>query len=554
MGGRTPFRRSVCNSIAACAYGGVISGQPPLSVVPRGFAFHSLAMRAYALGKKRQFGGTIMRHICGFGFMVMALGLIAFVGCGDDSASPSSCIDDPSVCPTGSRCIVDALGQGACIPNGPTDAPDAFLLTDMNIGSGGSTMGGGAGQGGAAGEGGTGGAGQAGSSGQGGAGSGGNAGQAGSGGSGMGGGTGQGGSGGGGTSDQCRDISILLKPSRAPANTARIMLAVDRSGSVLDWNGWAATLEGIDTTMSLLGEGVQFGLTLFPHPYGGRGPGSECRPARIDQAVGYDTADTIRSLLMDGRPESMQATPTASAIQAAGDHLLASPTGADYILLVTDGAPNCNPFSNDPNYRTRCVCTVPGSCFLYPTTEQGTPYNNMCLDDARTTELIRRYAREGIKTLVLGVTVDTPDVSSIPCPAHRTCYGAQACSCDTGNGCPNGTTGQCVDRLRPTLRAFAEAGGLSDNGDFFEVSNLGDLPAAISQTAASVRPCTFDLEDIANVNDALTVTIDGNEIPNDPNRMNGWYAENGILTLYGNACATIRDGRAHAIAAQCEPR
>ena len=54
---------------------------------------------------------------------------------------------------------------------------------------------------------------------------------------------------------QCRDVAILLKPSRG-LSTRRIMFAVDRSKSVNDWNGWEATVS--HATMALLGDGVQF--------------------------------------------------------------------------------------------------------------------------------------------------------------------------------------------------------------------------------------------------------------------------------------------------------
>ena len=258
-----------------------------------------------------------MARIGGFLSGLTVFLLVFHLGCGDDSATPSDCVNTPGICPEGSRCVEDTMGNGACIPDRQVGTPDAFLLTDMGSGGGnsgnqagasgqgGASVGGGDGMGGAnAGAGGdTGGAsgGQTsgGSTGSAGAAAGGTAGNGNS--QGGNGGTDGGGSGNG---DRCRDVSILLKPSRAPANTARIMLAVDRSGSVVDWNGWNATLEGIDTTMSLLGEGVQFGLTLFPHPYGGQGPNSECRPARVDQSAGYDTADAIQRLLRAGRPEA----------------------------------------------------------------------------------------------------------------------------------------------------------------------------------------------------------------------------------------------------------
>ena len=242
------------------------------------------------------------------------------------------------------------------------------------------------------------------------------------------------------------------------------MLAVDRSGSVVDWNGWNAITEGISQTIGLRRRRTIW-THLFPSPTGSVGAREDCRSAQVNQTVGYETQDDILRFLEIENPEQTR-NAHSYCNSAAGDHLLESPTGADYILLVTDGAPNCNAFSNEPNRHASCVCTTT-SCFLFED-------NYNCLDSERTTQLIARYAQEGIKTIVVGITVDPPSISSIPCPVTGR-KNAQSCSCDTGNGCPGSTTGQCEDELRPTLRAFAQAGGASNNGSFFEVSNIDDI-------------------------------------------------------------------------------
>ena len=86
---------------------------------------------------------------------------------------------------------------------------------------------------------------------------------------------------------------------------------------------------------------------------------------------------------------------------------------------------------------------------------------------------------------------------------------------------------------------------------YFEVTDLNDLQATIQTIAGSVRSCTFDLESFGVVGNDLVLFIDNMRVENDPNRQNGWYAEDNLLTLYGDACASIRDGRAHTISAQC---
>ena len=110
---------------------------------------------------------------------------------------------------------------------------------------------------------------------------------------------------------------------------------------------------------------------------------------------------------------------------------------------------------------------------------------------------------------------------------------------------------QCQDALRPTLNRLAAAGGASEDGTYFEVSNLDQLQAGIQMVAGSVRSCSFDLEALGEFGNRLLIYIDGELVPNDPSRQDGWYAEDNVLTLYGSACAGIRDGRAHSISAQC---
>ena len=460
--------------------------------------------------------------------------LICLWGCEDNSASTANCLENASLCPRGSQCAVDTNGTPYCMPATPDGLPDATVVlvddamstqggtTDagsderaddgMGANSGGSEndiMGGTAGQGG--GEGGTPG-GMAGTPGNG--------------------------------SGSCGEFGILLKPSRAIEHTARVMLAVDRSGRLDDWNGWAATITGIERTLAQLGEGVQFGLTYFPGP----NSQNQCAPAMVNEPVRYDSATEILDQLRALDPEG--ATPTHSAIQAAGEHLLQAPTSADYIMLITDGAPNCNPFQNRGEaYREVCICTTGASCLLFSDVD-GLPNNNLCLDAERTTDLIAEYAALGVKTLVLGALVDAPESGST-CQRHANCPPSQKCSCDDPLGCPEGPPGQCEDVLLPTLSAFANAG---DTDRVFEVNDVNGLGDAIVGAVASVQSCVYDLSDFGAFDGAIEVTIDDEIVANDTTRRNGWALDDGNLAFYGAACALIRDGRPHAISARCLPQ
>ena len=457
--------------------------------------------------------------------LVSASLMMALLGaCSEDSGPTANrgCVDDPSICPEGTRCQLDAVGQGYCqsieepSPDG-TPRPQNDMNTggtpaavpDMMLSNGGANGGGAAG-----GEGGS---------------------------TGMGGTAGQPESTpdmGGITPGECPELNLLLKP--AAGSVARVMLVVDRSYSMIQSEDrWTPLTNALQTVMENLGGGVQFGLTLFPNPWHAPSEDARCAAGVVNVDVDFDTQAEILQTMDTGRPVSNRGTPTASAVAAAGRFFIENPSPNDYILLATDGGPGCNLYENEPTRYSNCVC-LSNTC-----TE-----NLNCLDDDRTVQVVQGLYQEGIETMVLGITIGLPRETE-GCYGHYACGAGQACSCVDNGGCGPSNVGTCEDILRPTLSRLAVAGGRDNNGSYFEVTNLDELAASVQAVAGSIRPCSFDLEALGDFGNDLQLTIDGMVIPNDPDRQNGWYAEEGVLTLYGSACAAIRDGRAHTISAQC---
>ncbi len=141
---------------------------------------------------------------------------------------------------------------------------------------------------------------------------------------------------------------------------------------------------------------IWFGLMVFPNveePDACAGTSSQCIAARhVSVPCAQDNAASIRSALDDIEP--CGGTPIAMSLDAARDYLARLTTGhPQYIVLATDGAPNCNGSLDGAT----CTCTAPtGGC-------DPNVYN--CLDDVRTLGAIDRLRTAGIQVFVIGISV-----------------------------------------------------------------------------------------------------------------------------------------------------
>src|SRR6185437_15593706 len=117
-----------------------------------------------------------------------------------------------------------------------------------------------------------------------------------------------------------------------------------------------------DSLSSAAGEPAQLGLITFS------GGDDACEVGVVQQAIAPNSASNINSVLASIEPRG--ATPTAATLAVAGQNLQAAPdsVGRDaYVVLLTDGAPNCNAnfqVSSDNNCLDGTqACASPGACF-----------------------------------------------------------------------------------------------------------------------------------------------------------------------------------------------
>jgi hypothetical protein len=258
-----------------------------------------------------------------------------------------------------------------------------------------------------------------------------------------------------------------------------VMMLVDTSGSMDDPtqcktppcpSRWAALQTAMDGFLSQNGALARLGLATYPGrkeingQLCGATEASELHVALPADAIEDDVAlseqaskvNAVIQAISSGKGgiannQTGGGTPTNASLRFLGElPALQDAQRADFILLLTDGLPNCNP--NNPNAypSPECRCTS-SNC-------QGSVSSIGCLDKDGSVGAIRELQQKGIKTIVIG-------------------FGAETA---TGDG-------------PKTLDAMAEAGGfarecppasdggISDCTKFYKAGDEAELAAALKQ-------------------------------------------------------------------------
>lgn len=293
-----------------------------------------------------------------------------------------------------------------------------------------------------------------------------------------------------------------------------VMFLIDRSGSML-WNiqgqvdvppsRWSLLQDALGQVLPSLQDSVALGALFFPQPPADQqNPADLCIvPTAADVPPGAHNASAILSVFTNTQP--LGGTPTFDALTVAASSLSAAAGRGDarYMVLATDGGPNCN-FTLDGD---TCTCTYPPDPTICQTANGGANYD--CLDDARTVMQMANVFATGIPIFVIGIADEGDPV------------------------------------LAQTLNAMAVAGGrplMTGPESYYSVRQPADLQAALSAVRDQVAVCAFVTPSRPDDPNDIVLSLNGVPIARDLTRVNGWDWTDvnfGEVTLFGAACASV---------------
>ncbi len=207
----------------------------------------------------------------------------------------------------------------------------------------------------------------------------------------------------------------------AKIKTPNLMFVIDKSGSMDDPidlsddespDKWSGLIDALEAALETVDTDMGFGLIMYPHDVENSIP-LECSEISVCCAVpegesaiavemtkGNDGARAVTGALAGVGPGG--GTPTAEALKRARDYFVdgdgAKLAGEKYVVLATDGGPNCNT-AISCNAET-CTTNISGDC------SSGNCCANApesCVDDTAVRTQIQALAAAGIKTFVVGI-------------------------------------------------------------------------------------------------------------------------------------------------------
>jgi hypothetical protein len=312
----------------------------------------------------------------------------------------------------------------------------------------------------------------------------------------------------------------------AISNPPNLSFIIDHSGSMgeeLAGSGlskYENARIALSHVLQAIGHRVNYGATIFPGLAGVTGceAGDDLMQVEAGDPPSFAQQNKLGPRLKDllGRLSIANVdggTPAAATLTKALETLSAL-QGQTYVILVTDGAPNCNEGLSCnaaaciPNIEGLTAggldCSTGVNCCA-PTTEN--PHAKLsCVDADASLQAVQALSDAGIRTFVVGMPGSEP--------------------------------------YEDLLDAMADAGGTARTGSpkYFSVGDTDALEQALKGIAASVAiSCQIPLDYEPPDADFVNVYFDGKLLPYDAET--GWeWTDDGDVAIRGTACEQLSAG------------
>jgi hypothetical protein len=298
-----------------------------------------------------------------------------------------------------------------------------------------------------------------------------------------------------------------------------LYFVLDRSASMTESGKWPTIIQVLGQLVIALGPRAKIGAAVFPDPADQDSctPGREVfAPEQGDAPAGTPGRTETAFLTTLGHIGANGGTPTAATLRNLLANRLRSLPGKTYVILATDGGPNCNDgamcdvSSCGPNIEhvtADCPPAGPNNCC---STNQLGP--ELCLDAEPTEAAVTAIAAAGIPVYVVGVPGSAP-------------YAA------------------LLDRL--AMEGGTPRGGAAHQYYAVDSADQSAFSAAIFGIAAKITgSCTLTLSQAPPDPTLVNVFLDEEPLPQGADDAGGanWTIDGTTVTLLGPSCQKVLGG------------
>jgi hypothetical protein len=301
----------------------------------------------------------------------------------------------------------------------------------------------------------------------------------------------------------CMPTDVPVEP-----NVPNLYFVLDASGSMLENSKWPNVRLAVANLVATLADSARFGATVFPDPSVDLcAPGLEVMPLRLGDTLGETATVFLTATTLTPRG----GTPTAATFRSLAPKLKSLP-GVTYVILATDGGPNCDT-ALPPCSIDQCTSNIDGVqnaagvqiCFPDGGTNCCDRNRSGCLDEPAAAQAIADLLAAGVQTYVMGIPGSTP-------------YTA-------------------------VLDQLAIAGGTARAGEprYYAVGtpDTRALESGLEEIARQVmKSCTILLGRSPADPNKVNVFVDGALVPSDG--PSGWSLHGSTVTLAAGLCGSLQ--------------